>query len=172
VEKLASEDMYATAADHYGYEVYIARFHNVFGPLGSWNDGREKAPAALCRKIAEAKHRGSNRMVVWGDGKQTRSFCYIEDCLDMIMALVKSDFHEPLNIGTDEMVSINNLAGIIMDAADWSCWLEHDLTKPQGVRGRNADLTKMKEALGIKPRWSLKDGISETYQWIEEQVRG
>ena len=170
-EKLLSERAYALAAQHYGFEVYIARFHNVYGPNGAWNDGREKAPAALCRKVAEAKHRGANRIDIWGDGMQTRSFCYIEDCLDQIQALVASDWHEPLNIGTDFGISIRSLANVIMDIAGHDVWLTYDMTKPQGVRGRNADLTLMRQVLGIDVQWSLREGLKETYAWIEEQVR-
>jgi len=169
-EKLFSERLYALAAEEFGFDLSIARFHNIYGPFGSWNDGREKAPAALCRKVAEAKRDELDHIVLWGDGLQTRSFCYIDNCLEQIQALMARGYHKPLNIGTDRAVSINELAEIIMDAADYYVEIEHDMTKPQGVRGRNADLTLMAETLPPSPWWTLEAGIETTYDWIEGMV--
>lgn len=152
-------------------EIRVARFHNIMGSHGSWNDGREKAPAALCRKVAMAKLTGNHQVGVWGDGNQTRSFCHVNDCVRMIYALMQSDYDQPLNIGTDRLVSINELVDIIADSAGIEVEKEHDLSKPQGVRGRNADLTKMREVLGIEPEMTLEQGIKETYDWIEEQCK-
>lgn len=169
-EKLFTERMCLQYGQDTDVEVRVARFYNIFGTLGSWNDGREKAPAALCRKVAEAKLSGDHTVNVWGDGKQTRSFCYIDDCLDMVYALMQSDYREPINIGTDEMVSINDLVDLIADIAGIEVEKEHDLTKPQGVRGRNADLTQMRRVLGIEPQYSLKDGMEILYRWILSRV--
>ena len=171
-EKLMSEHTYLLRAAQFGYDIRIARFHNVYGPYGSWNDGREKAPAALCRKAAEAKQSGNHELEIWGDGQQTRSFCYIDDALEMIWRLmcVVGAHAEPLNIGTDRAVSIDELALIAAQAAGIDVTLRHDLSKPQGVRGRNADLSKMREVLGDIPSTSLEDGIAITYDWIEEQL--
>jgi len=169
-EKIYGEILYNTLAEHSDCQVRIVRFHNIFGPLGSWNDGREKAPAALCRKIAEAKRDNLPSIEVFGDGLQTRSFCYIDDCINGLIKLMNSDISHPLNLGTDRAVSINELCHIIMEAADYHVDLIHDLTKPQGVRGRNADLTRVKKELGWKPRVSLEEGIKKTYDWIEGMV--
>lgn len=169
-EKLYSERMYRSYSRDYGIETRIARFHNIFGPEGSWNDGREKAPAALCRKVATAKLTGDHKLEIWGDGEQTRSFCYIDDCIEMIYALMQSDYTEPLNVGTDRLVTINELADIIAATAGIEVEKCHDLSKPQGVRGRNADLSLMRKVLRLEPRVTLEGGIEETYQWIEEQV--
>lgn len=170
-EKLFSEDVYTCLGRETNIKVRVARFHNVFGPKGSWNDGREKAPAALCRKAAEAKLSGNHEIEVWGDGEQVRSFCYIEDCLEMLCRLMQSNYSEPLNIGTDRSVSINDLIDIIEWAARIEVVRKHDLSKPQGVRSRNADLSKMREVLNYEPQFSLEDGIAKTYVWIEQQVK-
>lgn len=149
----------------------VARFHNVYGELGTWDGGREKAPAALCRKIALAKLRNEESICVWGDGEQRRSFMYISDCIDGILRLVASDHAAPINLGRDEAVSINELALLIMDIADWHVRLEHDLTKPQGVRSRNSDNTRLREVLNWQPAITLHDGLTATYTWIEAQVK-
>lgn len=168
--KLACEQLLTDLALDSEVQVYIARFHNVYGELGSWDGGREKAPAALCRKIARAKLRGDDHITVWGDGWQERSFMYIDDCLEGILRLTASDHHEPINLGRDEQVSINELAWTIMQVAGSQCRIEHDLTKPQGVRSRNSDNSRLREVLNWTPEISLYDGLSKTYQWIEAQV--
>jgi nucleoside-diphosphate-sugar epimerase len=168
-EKLFTERLcQAYYADH-GFETRIGRFHNIYGPYGTWTGGREKAPAAICRKVAEAADGGT--IMVWGDGEQTRSFCYIDDCLEGIWRLMRSDYREPLNIGSDEMVTINQLVDYAAEAAGKTIRKEYDRSKPQGVRGRNSDNTRIREVLGWSPGISLKEGIARTYPWIEEQVR-
>lgn len=168
-EKLVSERLCTHYREDYGLETRIVRFHNIFGENGTWQGGREKAPAALCRKIAEAKLNGSDRIEIWGDGEQTRSFCYIEDCVEGIYRLMTSDFHEPLNLGQDRMVSINELADIISSIAGISIEKNH-IDGPIGVRGRNSDNTKLRKVLGWEPRISLEAGLKKTYEWIEKQV--
>jgi nucleoside-diphosphate-sugar epimerase len=166
VEKLVSEDIYALFVEDWR----IARFHNVYGPECAWRGGREKAPAALCRKVAQAKKNGEQEIVIWGDGQQTRSFCHINDCLEALYRLMLSDCPDPLNIGTDELTTIDHLVDLIMDHAGVELEKVHDLTRPQGVRGRNADLTKMKKELGYAPKISLSEGIGRLYDWIERRV--
>jgi nucleoside-diphosphate-sugar epimerase len=146
------------------------RFHNIFGPLGTWDGGREKAPAAMCRKVALAKLTGNHEVEVWGDGEQTRSFCYIDDCLTGLEKLMASDFHEPLNLGQDRMVTINELVDIVADVAGISVTKRH-ISGPQGVRGRNSDNTLLRDTLKWSPEISLEAGFQQTYQWIEAQVR-
>jgi nucleoside-diphosphate-sugar epimerase len=153
----------------YGIETRTVRFHNIFGEKGTWEGGREKAPAAMCRKIAEAKLTGKTEIEIWGDGEQTRSFCYINDCVEGIYRLMRSDFPEPLNLGQDRMVTINQLADIIAEIAGVSITKKH-IDGPQGVRGRNSDNTKLREVLGWEPEISLEEGLKTTYQWIEKQV--
>lgn len=167
-EKLFSERLYLAFHRNFGIDVRIARFHNIFGPEGSWNDGREKAPAALCRKIAEAKD--GREIEMWGDGKQTRSFLYIDECLEGVRRLMESDFIGPVNIGSEEMVSINQLAEMIMDIAGKKLTIKH-IPGPLGVRGRNSDNKLFKEKLGWEPDYPLKKGIEKTYKWIESQVK-
>lgn len=167
-EKLFSERFYLAFHRNYGMDVRIARFHNIFGPEGSWCNGREKAPAALCRKIAEAPDGGEIEM--WGDGKQTRSFLYIDECLSGIRRLMQSDFLGPVNIGSEEMVTINKLAKIIMDISGKKLSIRH-ISGPLGVRGRNADNRLIREKLGWAPNYSLRDGLEKTYKWIEGKVR-
>jgi nucleoside-diphosphate-sugar epimerase len=169
-EKLVSEILCHHYRNDYGMETRTVRFHNIFGEKGTWEGGREKAPAALCRKIAHAKLTGTGEIDIWGDGEQTRSFCYIEDCVEGIYRLMRSDFHEPLNLGQDRMVTINQLADIIAEAAGIEIEKRH-IDGPQGVRGRNSDNTKLREVLGWEPQISLEDGLAVTYRWIEEQVR-
>jgi GDP-D-mannose 3',5'-epimerase len=166
-EKLFSERLYLAYRSNYGMQVRIARFHNIFGPEGSWNDGREKAPAAICRKVAEAPDGGE--MEMWGDGKQTRSFLYIDECLEGIRRLVTSDFIGPVNIGSEEMVTINRLAEMVMEIAGKKLRIKH-IDGPQGVRGRNSDNRFIKEKLGWAPSYSLRKGLEKTYAWIKEQV--
>lgn len=167
-EKLFSERLYFAYCKNYGMEVHIARFHNIFGPEGAWNDGREKAPAAICRKVAEAKD--GTEIEIWGDGKQTRSFLYIDECLEGVKRLMESDFLGPVNIGSEEMVTINQLAEVIMDIAGKTLKTKH-INGPQGVRGRNSDNRLIKERLRWEPSQPLRAGLEKTYKWIEEQVK-
>lgn len=167
-EKLFSERMYLAFHRNYGLDVRIARFHNIFGPEGSWNDGREKAPSAFCRKVAITEDGGEIEM--WGDGKQTRSFLYIDECLEGVRRLVDSpNFHGPVNIGSDEIVSINQLAEYVMNIAGKKLKIKH-IPGPLGVRGRNSDNRLIKEKLGWEPNYSLKKGLELTYTWIKKQV--
>jgi GDP-D-mannose 3',5'-epimerase len=169
-EKLVSEILCHHYRNDYGLETRTVRFHNIFGEKGTWEGGREKAPAALCRKIAYAKLTGKHEIDIWGDGEQTRSFCYIDDCVEGLYRLMRSDFHEPLNLGQDRMVTINQLADIIAGAAGITVEKRH-IDGPQGVRGRNSDNTKLRETLEWEPQISLEDGLNVTYRWIEEQVK-
>jgi nucleoside-diphosphate-sugar epimerase len=169
-EKLVTERLCIHYREEYGIETRIVRFHNIFGPLGSWEGGREKAPAALCRKVAEAKLAGGKEIEIWGDGEQTRSFCYIDDCVEGIFRLMRSDFHDPINLGQDRLVTINQLADLVMQAAGVQLTRKH-VPGPQGVRGRNSDNTLLRKVLQWEPRISLEDGLATTYQWIEQQVR-
>jgi len=167
-EKLFSERLYLAFHRNHGMEVRIARYHNVFGPQGSWNDGREKAPAAMCRKVAEAPDGGEIEM--WGDGAQTRSFLYIDECLEGTLRLTRSDWTGPVNIGSEEMVTIDRLARMVMDIAGKEQSIKH-VPGPLGVRGRNSDNRLIGEKLGWKPSRPLVDGLRKTYAWIEERVR-
>lgn len=166
-EKLFSERLYLAFHRNYGMDVRIARFHNIFGPEGSWNDGREKAPAAFCRKVAETPDGGEIEM--WGDGKQTRSFLYIDECLEAMRRLMDSDFIGPVNIGSEEMVTINQLAETVMDIAGKTLTIKH-IPGPLGVRGRNSDNWLISEKLGWRPQMSLREGLEKTYPWIRKQV--
>jgi len=168
-EKLFSERLYLAYHRNYGVEVRIARYHNIFGPEGTWTGGREKAPAALCRKIATAILKGEDFIEVWGDGKQTRSFLYIDECLEGTLRLVRSNWTGPVNIGSEEMVTINQLAEIIMGIAGNKLSIKH-VTGPLGVRGRNSDNKLIYEKLGWRPSMPLEEGIRITYAWIKEQV--
>ncbi|HEY3935866.1 MAG TPA: NAD-dependent epimerase/dehydratase family protein [Bryobacteraceae bacterium] len=169
-EKLITERICTHYREDYGMETRIVRFHNIFGPQGTWDGGREKAPAAMCRKIAIAKLTGEKSIDIWGDGEQTRSFCYIDDCVEGIHRLMRSDFNEPLNLGQDRMVTINQLADMIAKIAGISVEKKH-IAGPQGVRGRNSDNALLRKVLGWEPSISLEDGLTITYRWIEEQVR-
>lgn len=169
-EKLISERLCMHYLDDYGLQTRTVRFHNIFGENGTWEGGREKAPAALSRKIAFAKLTGNHEIEIWGDGEQTRSFCYIDDCTEGIYRLMRSDFSEPLNLGQDRMVTINQLAEIIAEIAGVTINIKH-IDGPQGVRGRNSDNDKLREVLGWEPQISLEEGLRTTYRWIEEQVR-
>src|SRR4051794_21246979 len=168
-EKLVTERLCMHYSQDYGLDTRVVRFHNIFGPLGTWDGGREKAPAAMCRKIAIAKMTGNPTIEIWGDGEQTRSFCYIDDCTEGLYRLMASDFSEPLNLGQDRMVTINELADIVADAAGIEIGKKH-IDGPQGVRGRNSDNTLLRETLGWEPQVSLEDGLKRTYDWIEQQV--
>jgi nucleoside-diphosphate-sugar epimerase len=167
-EKLFSERMYMSHARNYGMEIHIARFHNIFGPLGTWDGGREKAPAAMCRKVAEAKDGGE--IEIWGNGEQTRTFLYIDECLEGIRRLMESKEPGPVNIGSDELISINNLAEMIMNIAGKNLTFKH-IPGPLGVRGRSSDNTYIQQILGWRPTKKLVDGIKTTYEWIAEQVK-
>jgi GDP-D-mannose 3',5'-epimerase len=168
-EKLVSERLCMHYREEYGLETRVVRFHNIFGPLGTWDGGREKAPAALCRKVAVAKLTGTGVVEIWGDGEQTRSFCYIDDCVEGIYKLMRSDCHQPLNLGQDRLVTINQLADMVAAAAGVEIVKKH-VPGPMGVRGRNSDNTRLREVLGWEPRISLEEGLARTYTWIEAQV--
>lgn len=170
-EKLIAERLCLHYRDDYGLETRVVRFHNIFGPMGTWDGGREKAPAALCRKIAIAKLIGNPSVEIWGDGEQTRSFCYIDDCISGICRLMRSDYHEPLNLGQDRLISVNELAALIAKIAGINIAKRH-VPGPQGVRGRNSDNSRLKQVLGWEPEISLEEGLTQTYEWIEKQVRG
>ena len=166
-EKLFSERFYLAANRNHKLDIRIARFHNIFGPEGSWRDGREKAPAAMCRKVAETHDGGEIEM--WGDGTQTRSFLYIDECLEGVRRLMNSTFLGPVNIGSDEMVSINELAKMAMNIANKTLKINH-IPGPLGVRGRNSDNALIKKQLNWAPNWPLQKGMELTYKWIEKQV--
>jgi len=167
-EKLFSERLYLSYGRNYGMQCRVARYHNIFGPEGTWDGGREKAPAAICRKVAQAC--GGESILIWGDGEQTRSFLYIDECVEGTLRLARSDFAEPVNIGSEEMVSINELTRMIMDIAGKSLSVQH-IPGPQGVRGRNSHNELIDKVLGWKPSQPLKEGLEVTYSWIETQVR-
>jgi nucleoside-diphosphate-sugar epimerase len=166
-EKLVTERLCTHYREDYGLEARIVRFHNIFGPLGTWEGGREKAPAALCRKVAVAKLTGQVEIDIWGDGEQTRSFCYIDDCVEGIYRLMQSGFREPLNLGQDRLVTINELADLVAGAAGVRIVKRH-VPGPMGVRGRNSDNTLLRKVLGWEPQVSLDDGLARTYAWIED----
>lgn len=166
-EKLFSERLYLAYQRNYGMEVRIARYHNIFGPEGTWQGGREKAPAALCRKVAMAED--ESEIEIWGDGKQTRSFLYIDECLEGTLRLMRSNFTGPVNIGSEEMVTINQLAEMIIEISGKKLGIKH-IPGPEGVRGRNSDNRMIEKKLGWKPTMPLRKGIEITYAWIKEQV--
>jgi GDP-D-mannose 3',5'-epimerase len=167
-EKLVSERLCQYYADEFGMQTRIVRFHNIYGPYGTYDGGREKAPAALCRKVAMAEPDGS--IEIWGDGEQTRSFCYVDDCVEGIYRLMQSDYPEPLNLGTEEMVTINELARLVAEVAGKQGLTLRHVDGPQGVRGRNSDNRRLRTVLGWEPRTTLAEGLGPTYQWIEKQV--
>jgi GDP-D-mannose 3',5'-epimerase len=169
-EKLFSERMCRHYYEDFGLETRVGRFHNVYGPEGTWDGGREKAPAAISRKVAEAKLSGDHTIEVWGDGLQTRSFMYIDDCVRGTKALLNSDFREPLNIGSAELISINGLVDMVADIAGIEVSRIHDLSAPQGVRGRNSDNTLINEVLGWEPSIPLREGMEKTYAWVYDQI--
>jgi len=166
-EKLFSERLYLSFQRNYGIEVHIARFHNIFGPEGTWCGGKEKAPAAMCRKVAEVPESGE--IEIWGDGEQTRSFLFIDECIEGVRRLMKSDFPGPVNIGSDEMISINNLALMAADIAGKTIQFKH-IEGPLGVRGRNSENSLIKGQLGWSPERPLREGMEKTYTWIADQV--
>jgi GDP-D-mannose 3', 5'-epimerase len=167
-EKLYTEKMCEAYQRDCGMDIRILRYHNIYGPEGTYKGGREKSPAALCRKVAEATDTGT--IEIWGDGKQTRSYCYVDDAVRGTVALMESDYDKPLNIGSDRLVTINNLADMIIQISGKKISKTYNLTAAQGVRGRNADLTLVKKVLSWQPQITLEDGLSRTYKWIKEQV--
>src|ERR1041384_596952 len=168
-EKLFTEELCRYYFQDYKFETRIVRFHNVYGPLGTYEGGKEKAPAAICRKVALAEKGGE--IEVWGDGEQTRSFMYVDDCVEGLIRLMASDYRDALNLGTDELVTINELVQMVSRIAGKSLKLKHDLTKPQGVRGRNSDNTRLNRVLGWEPSTKLQAGLEITYRWIADELR-
>jgi len=171
-EKLFSERMCRHFREDFGVPTRVARYHNSYGPFGTYDGGREKAPAAVCRKIIEAKLGGKPEIEIWGDGEQTRSFMYIDDCVEGTLRLTRSDIVEPLNIGSDRLVTINGLVDLVEQIAGIKVRRRYDLTKPQGVRGRNSDNTLIRARLGWEPTTSLEDGLERTYRWIYDEMTG
>jgi GDP-D-mannose 3', 5'-epimerase len=168
LEKLFSEKLCEYYAKDYGLDVRVARFHNIYGPLGTYDGGREKAPAAICRKVALCKD--CDFIDVWGDGQQTRSFCFVDDAVEGLIRLMASDYSAPLNIGSEELVTVDRLVETVAAVAKKAVYIKHDLTKPQGVRGRNSDNTLCRKVLGWEPRTTLREGIEKTYPWVRERV--
>ena len=168
-EKLYMERVCRHYTEDFGLDTRVVRFHNIFGPLGTYDGGREKSPAAICRKIALADD--GAEIEVWGDGLQTRSYCYIDDCVEGIYRLMQSNHRDPINLGQDRMISINELVDIVSNIAGKRIGKRYDTTKPQGVRGRNSDNTRLREVLKWEPRVSLEDGLARTYAWIEGEVK-
>jgi len=169
-EKLFSERMCRHFEEDFGLECRVARFHNVYGPYGTWSGGREKAPAAVCRKVIEAKRSGSREIEIWGDGCQTRSFMYIDDCIAGINAIFESEIHEPINLGSSELVTIDRLVDLVERCANLELKRNYNLGAPKGVNGRNSDNTRIKQLLGWEPSIRLKDGLAKTYEWIESEM--
>jgi GDP-D-mannose 3',5'-epimerase len=169
-EKLFSERMCRHFEEDFGLQCRVARYHNVYGPLGTWTGGREKAPAAICRKVLEAKMSGKHEIEIWGNGKQTRSFMYIDDCTKGTQMIMESDIHEPLNLGSDELVTIDQLVDIVEEIAGIKLQRRYNLSAPKGVNGRNSDNTKILKLLGWEPSIRLKEGMAKTYEWIESQM--
>ena len=170
-EKLFSERMCRHFTEDFNLETRVVRYHNVYGPLGTFDGGREKAPAAICRKIAEAKLKGLKEIEVWGDGEQTRSFMFIDDCLDGTEKVFNSKYSDPFNVGSDEQVSINQLVDYVEEIADYKVKRKHLLDKPKGVRGRSSDNTKIVKEIGWEPKILLKDGLKKTYDWIFNELK-
>ncbi len=170
-EKLFSERMCRHFREDYGLETRVARYHNVYGPLGTWTGGREKAPAAVCRKVIQAKMDGTNEIEIWGDGKQTRSFMYVDDCTKGTQMILDSDILEPINLGSDELVTINQLVDIAEEIAGVKLKRNYKLDAPKGVNGRNSDNTMILKDLGWEPSIRLKEGLTKTYNWIESEMR-
>jgi nucleoside-diphosphate-sugar epimerase len=169
-EKLFSERMCRHFTEDFGLRTRVARYHNVYGPHGTWTGGREKAPAAICRKLAEAKVSGDHEIEIWGDGEQTRSFMYIDDCVDGTRKIMDSEIEVPINLGSSEMVTINGLVDIVEEIAGVKVTRRYDLDAPKGVRGRNSDNAMILERLAWEPSISLYDGLEQTYRWIYDQV--
>ncbi|HEX7739211.1 MAG TPA: NAD-dependent epimerase/dehydratase family protein [Marmoricola sp.] len=170
-EKLFTERMCRHFLEDFDLTTRVARYHNVYGPNGTWDGGREKAPAAVCRKIATAEITGEHHLDIWGDGEQTRSFMYIDDCVQGSQMILKGDSPEPVNLGSDELVSINQLYSMVEDIAGIKCERSYQLDAPQGVRGRNSDNTQILETYGWEPSVSLADGMAKTYAWVYDQVK-
>lgn len=168
-EKLFMESLCQYYLEDYGFETRVVRFHNVYGPLGTYDGGKEKAPAAICRKVALAAD--EDEIEVWGDGEQTRSFMYIDDCVEGIYRIMRSDYPHPLNLGTDELVTINQLVDMVAEITDKRITKRHDLSKPQGVRGRNSDNDRLRQVLGWEPHIPLREGLVPTYRWIEAELK-
>ncbi len=168
-EKLMTERLCEYYRNDYGIQTRVVRFHNIFGPEGAWEGGREKAPAALCRKVAYAKLTGNREVEIWGDGHQTRSFCFIEDCLTGLHKLMRSDHPHPLNLGSDRLISINDMVDLVARIAKVKVVKKH-VPGPQGVRGRNSDNTRLRQVLKWEPKVTLERGLAKTYTWIEKQV--
>ena len=169
-EKLFSERMCRHFEEDFGLQCRVARFHNVYGPFGTWDGGREKAPAAICRKVLDARHSGKHEIEIWGDGSQTRSFMYIDDCLKGIRMIFESDVHEPLNLGSNELVTVNQLVDMVEDIAGIKLKRSYDLSAPKGVNGRNSDNTLIMAKLGWAPSIRLRVGMEKTYNWIESEM--
>jgi nucleoside-diphosphate-sugar epimerase len=169
-EKLFSERMCRHFLEDFGVQTRVARYHNVYGPLGTWTGGREKAPAAICRKVAEAKLSGNHEIEIWGDGGQTRTFMYVDDCVSGTFMLTESDFAQPLNIGSDELVTVNQLVDIVESIAGVKLRRRYILDAPKGVRGRSSDNALIRKVFGWEPRISLAEGLEKTYRWIYDQV--
>jgi GDP-D-mannose 3',5'-epimerase len=167
-EKLFAEELCKYYRHDFRLQTYCVRFHNVYGPLGTFDGGKEKAPAAICRKVALA--RDGDAIDIWGDGEQTRSFMYVDDCVEGLVRLMASDHHDPLNLGTDRLVTINELVDLVSNVANKSLIKRHDITKPQGVRGRNSDNARLNEVLEWEPGISLEAGLEVTYKWIEDEL--
>jgi GDP-D-mannose 3',5'-epimerase len=168
-EKLFMESLCQYYHEDYGFATRAVRFHNVYGPLGTYEGGKEKAPAAICRKVALAAD--GDEIEVWGDGEQTRSFMYVDDCVEGIHRIMRSDYPRPLNLGTDELVTVNQLVDMVAEVAGKRITKRHDLSKPQGVRGRNSDNSRLRNVLGWEPQISLREGLVPTYHWIESELR-
>lgn len=169
-EKLFSERMCRHFMEDYKMEVRVARFHNVYGPKGTYSGGREKAPAAICRKVIEAIQSGNHKIEIWGDGEQTRSFMYVDDCVEGIQKLMASDFHDPINLGREDLISINQLVDIVENIANVKLTRSYKLDAPKGVRGRNSDNTLIKKVLGWEPSITMKQGMEKTYAWIYDEM--
>jgi GDP-D-mannose 3', 5'-epimerase len=169
-EKLFSERMCRHYLEDFGLETRVARYHNVYGPVGTWTGGREKAPAAICRKVAEAVQTGSDEIEIWGDGKQSRSFMYVDDCVRGTIEVLKGPRIEPINLGSAELVTVDQLVGTVEDIAGVELKHDHNLDAPQGVRGRNSDNTRFHQTYGWEPSISLREGLEKTYAWVSEQV--
>jgi nucleoside-diphosphate-sugar epimerase len=169
-EKLFSERMCRHFEDDFKLICRVARFHNVYGPHGTWDGGREKAPAAICRKVIQAKNSGNHQIDIWGDGKQTRSFMYIDDCVKGVQMIMESDIDEPINLGSSELVTINQLVDMVEDIAGIKLTRFYDLSAPKGVNGRNSDNTMISEKLGWEPSIRLRAGMEKTYRWIETEI--
>jgi GDP-D-mannose 3', 5'-epimerase len=170
-EKLYTERLCRHYREERGLDTRIVRFHNIYGPMGTYEGGKEKSPAAICRKIAKVQSPDES-IEVWGDGEQTRSYCYIDDCVEGVYRLMQSDYHDPLNLGTDRMVSINQLVDIVASVAGKSVVKSYYLDRPLGVRSRNSDNTKLKQVLGWEPQTTLEEGLKKTYSWINSQING